>query len=52
MIEIKCTQQEKEKIIDALAYHNTKCIFEIGTCECDNCRKCLDKRIEWTIRGE
>ena len=51
MIEIKCTQQEKENIIDELASLTAICIFEIGTCECNNCRDCLDERIKWTIRG-
>jgi hypothetical protein len=51
MIEIKCTQQEKENIIDELADLDAKCIFDIGFCRHENCRDCLDERIKWTIRG-
>ena len=50
MIEIKCTQEEKENIIDALSDLEVDCIFDIVACNC-NCRHCLDERIKWTIRG-
>ena len=51
MIEIKCTQEEKENLIDELANPIAECIFEFGTCESNSCRDCLGKRIKWTIRG-
>ena len=50
MIEIKCTQEEKENIIDELADLDAECIFGSRPCESCNCRDCLDERIKWTIR--
>ena len=51
MIEIKCNEREKEIIIGELSRTVVMCVFEYGTCECNDCRECLDKRIKWTIRG-
>lgn len=52
MIEIKCTQEEKENFIDALSDFEVDCVFVRKKCQrYDGCRDCLDERIKWTIRG-
>lgn len=48
MIEIKCTQGEKEFILEALATSST-CILT-GSCNgMGGCKECLDKNIKWVI---
>ena len=47
MIEIKCTQDEKEKILPSLATSNI-CVMH-GDCGGMKCEECLDKRIKWVI---
>lgn len=35
MIEISCTKNEQEILVEALFYH-WQCPFEYGFCDCDN----------------
>ena len=57
-IEIRCTKDQRESIIDALAKYEY-CIFPKAEGMCFlfvektnliNCRKCLLKRIKWIIK--
>ena len=47
MIEIKCTQEEKEIILKGLADMET--CFIGGNCRGMTCYECLDKNIKWVI---
>lgn len=53
MIEIKCTEEQKEIIKEVLAAKG--CVFNYGACETDDCRGCYDcveKNIKWDIQPE
>lgn len=58
MIEIKCTQKEKEKLICCIANPDNYCIFPmsrelIDKCKTyDSCYKCVEKTIKWVITEE
>ena len=48
MIEIKCTQEEKEQLINKLAWSDncflpTECVIGMS------CEECLDNNIKWVI---
>lgn len=54
MIEISCTKNEQEILLEALFYH-WQCPFEYGFCDCDNreirdCSKCILNNIKWSIK--
>lgn len=51
-MKITCTQLEKDWLIDALMNTETPCFFETtGTyINCENCKKCLNEKIEWEIK--
>ena len=48
MIEITCTEREKEHIINSLMDYFT-CLFGCKNCEYESCRMCLNHRIIWNI---
>lgn len=55
MIEVACTNAEKEKIINALRVMEIPCLFprSMKTCAFDqtmDCNKCLETKIKWTIK--
>ena len=53
MIEIKCTEEQKEIIKEVLAAKG--CVFNYGACGTDDCRGCYDcveKNIKWDIQPE
>lgn len=53
MIEIKCTEEQKEIIKEVLAAKG--CVFNYGACGTDDCRGCYDcveKHIKWDIQPE
>lgn len=50
MIEIKCTKQQKTKIIEALSCF---CLFTFCPMSPDiDCKKCVEKNIKWEITNE
>lgn len=61
IIQIKCTSEQRECIIDALAKYEY-CIFNQKENMCHptnvpggisiNCKKCLKRTIDWEIKGE
>ena len=54
MIEIKCSESQKETIIKSLCMSGD-CLFSWDVeCMggCIECIACMDKNIKWTIRGD
>lgn len=54
MIEIKCNQTQKNKIIKALATGESPCLFPRSMPRCPydenmSCQKCLETKIKWTV---
>ena len=50
MIEIKCTEDQKEVLLKAIVPSSYCVVEELLDCPQD-CFNCLDKNIKWTIRG-
>lgn len=50
MIEIKCTESEREHLLNI--FNAERCPFENAECICsksDTCDSCLDENIDWNI---
>lgn len=55
MIEITCTEKEKEKLISLFEIMPIPCLFPAKAKTCflskdNNCRKCCETKIKWNIR--
>lgn len=49
MIEIKCTQKEKENILCALANPDNYCFVPTDCVRGKSCEECLNEHIKWVI---
>ena len=55
MIEIKCTEEQKELIIDAIDLIDACTLFDINKCDDiyhHDCRDCIEQNIKWDIQPE
>lgn len=49
MIEIKCTQKEKENILCALTNPDNYCFVPADCVRGKSCEECLNEYIKWVI---
>ena len=52
MIEIKCTKEQKEFIIDAFKMADPCSLLDINKCGEDDCNDCIERNIKWDIQPE
>ena len=56
MIEIKCTQEDKEALLLFMASGDL-CLFDfidndLSITQCEDCKTCIERMIKWKVRGE